>query len=70
MNIHIMMPPFNVGGGIFQYGLSIVDSLLKYSKGYSYTIICSDTKGIDWLSDFNKGCADIVRIPDTKTSMD
>lgn len=63
-----MMPPVNSEGGIFQYALSVVDSLLKYSKGYNYTVICPDIKSIDWLSYFNEGRVDMLRIPNTKTS--
>ena len=49
INIGILLPPSKLGGGVFQYALSIADGLIRYSNKYDYYIVCYDNESINWL---------------------
>jgi len=44
MNIGILFPPTKSIGGVFQYALSIADSLINYSNKFQYCIVHYDTE--------------------------
>ena len=44
MNIGILFPPTKFGGGVFQYALSIAESLVNYSDKFQYYVIHYDTE--------------------------
>ncbi len=44
MNIGILFPPTKSVGGVFQYTLSVADSLINYSDKFQYYIIHYDTE--------------------------
>ncbi len=69
MNIGILFPPSNLGGGVFQYALSIVDSLMKYSNKHNYNIIHYDTESPNWLANPNPERVNIVTIPFSKAPL-
>jgi len=57
------------GGGIFQYGLSIADSLIKYSNKYNYKIITYSSESLNWLVYIKSGNVDHVFISNKKHSL-
>ncbi len=69
MNIGILFPPSTLGGGIFQYALSIVDSLTKYSNKYNYNIIHYDTESLNWLVNPNPERVNFISIPFRKATL-
>lgn len=44
MNIGILFPPTKSGGGVFQYTLSIAESLINYSNKFQYCVVHYDTE--------------------------
>jgi len=56
------------GAGIFQYGLSIADSLIKYSNKYNYKIVTHGFESFNWLTYTNTNSAYYVFIPNKKSS--
>jgi glycosyltransferase involved in cell wall biosynthesis len=57
------------GGGVFQYGLSIADSLIKYSNKYNYKIITYSSESLNWLVYTKSGNVDHVFISNKKHSL-
>lgn len=57
------------GGGVFQYGLSIADSLIKYSNKYNYKIVEYGSESLNWLVYTNSGNVDHVFISNKKSSL-
>ncbi len=57
------------GGGLVQYGLSIADSLIRYSNKYNYKIITHSFKSFNWLAYANSDNIDYVFIPYKKSSL-
>lgn len=68
MNIGIFIPSVRVGG-VFQYALSIADSLIKYSNKFNYNIIHYDTEGLNWLVNPNRDSIKFISIPIRKSSL-
>jgi glycosyltransferase involved in cell wall biosynthesis len=69
MNIGILFPPSNLGGGVFQYALSIVDSLMMYSNKHNCNIIHYDTESLNWLVKPNLKRVNFISIPFRKASL-
>ena len=57
------------GGGVFQYGLSIADSLIKYSNKYNYKIITYSPESLNWLVYTKSGNVDHVFLSNKKHSL-
>lgn len=57
------------GGGIFQYGLSIADSLIKYSNKYNYKIVTPGSESLNWLAHATSDNIDHVFIPYKRPSL-
>ena len=67
MNVGILLPSA-VGGGVFQYALSIADSLIKYSDRFNYYIIYYDTDSLNYLCNLNLHSVSSLFIPLRKSS--
>ena len=57
------------GGGVFQYGLSIVDSLIKHSNKYNYKVISYSSESFNWLTYAISNKADHILIPRKKSTL-
>lgn len=66
-NIGILIP--EKGTGVFQYGLSIIDSLAKYSKKYNYKAITYSLQDLNWLTYSISNKADHILIPRKKSTL-
>jgi len=60
ITIGILIPRLK-SGGIFQYALSVADSLIKHSSKFSYSIICNDKGVLDQLIDSKNSSSYILR---------
>ena len=66
-NIGILIP--EKGTGVFQYGLSIIDSLAKYSNKYNYKAITYSLQDLNWLTYVISNKADHILIPRKKSTL-
>lgn len=57
------------GEGVFQYGLSIADSLIRYSNKHNYKIITYDFENLNWLVYTKSGNVDYVFISNKKSTL-
>lgn len=67
-NIGILIP--EKGGGIFQYGLGIADSLIKYSNKYNYKIVTDSFETFNWLAYTKSGNIDHFFISSKNSTLD
>ena len=66
-NIGILIP--EKGTGVFQYGLSIIDSLAKYSNKHNYKTITYSLQNLNWLAYTISNKADHILIPRKKSTL-
>ena len=57
------------GGGVFQYGLSIVDSLIRYSNKYNYKVVTYSSESLNWLVYTTLGNIDHIFLSNKKSSL-
>ena len=57
------------GGGVFQYGLSIADSLTKYSNKYNYKIVTYSSESLNWLAYTKSSNVDHIFISNKKSTL-
>jgi len=67
MNVGIVLPSA-AGGGVFQYALSIADSLIKYSNRFNYSIVYYDKDSLKYLSSLNLDSVKSIFVPLRKSS--
>ena len=67
MNVGIVLPSA-AGGGVFQYALSIADSLIKYSDRFNYYIIYYDADSLNYLFNLNQNSVNSIFVPLRKSS--
>ena len=67
MNVGIVLPSA-AGGGVFQYALSIADSLIKYSNRFNYSIVYYDKDSLKYLSSLNLDSVKSIFVPLRKCS--
>ena len=68
INIGILFPFSKSYGGIFQYTLSIADSLLNYSDKFNYILIHNYPKNIEYLVSSKLKSTNILKLPTIKSS--
>ena len=68
INIGILFPFSKSYGGIFQYTLSIADSLLNYSDKFNYILIHNYSKSIEYLVSSKFKPTNILKLPTIKSS--
>lgn len=68
INIGIIFPFSKSYGGIFQYTLSIADSLISYSDKYNYILIHNYPKNIEYLVSLKLKSTDVLNLPTTQSS--
>jgi len=66
-NIGILIP--EKGTGVFQYGLSIIDSLAEYSNKHNYKAITYSLQNLNWLAYTISNKADHILIPRKKSTL-
>ena len=69
MNIGILFPPTKSVGGVFQYALSIADSLINCSDKFQYYIIHYDTENPDRFLNLKSNKVKLVSIQRNFTSL-
>ena len=69
INIGILFPFSKSYGGIFQYTLSIADSLLNYSDKFNYILIHNYPKNIEYLVSSKLKSTDILKLQTTKSNV-
>lgn len=69
INVGIMFYGNSKKGGAFQYNLSIIDSLIEYSKKYKYYIILDNKDNLNWIVNNNLKNKNCLLISSTKLSI-